>query len=759
MLSLAVPAQNSRITSLYRDRKFAEAARALEEHLKSHPDDFSSRLLMGLSYQQAGEMDKAEEILRDAVARRSDHADARYFLARVQYLRGEFQQAEKNAQLSLELRGPAARVHNLIGLIRAEEQANDAALAAYEAAIRSDPKGFAEAYLNAGILLLKLGRVADALERLNSAVELNPKSGEALYHRARAHLERDERAPAEKDLAAAAAAEFGPARRLLDQLHAGGVSSNRPTSPSVGVPAPVRFRNVAVQAGISFIVENHPTPQKYLIETMPGGVAAFDYDNDGLADIYFTNGAAIPSLEKSSPKYFNRLYRNEGGMKFTDVTAQAGVAGAGYSMGAAVADYDNDGFADIFVAGVNRNILFHNTGKGRFEDMTVRSGIRSETWSVAAGWFDYDNDGFLDLFVVNYLKWSLASNPACTDPTVRLRVYCHPGRFTGLPNTLYRNRGDGTFEDVSVRAGIASHVGKGMSVAFADYDQDGFMDVFVTNDTVPNFLFHNRGDGSFEEKGLEAGVAFTDDGKAISSMGVDFRDYDNDGRPDLAVTALSGETFPLFRYQGNGFFRDVTYPSRMGLYSAGRSGWSNAFVDFNNDGWKDLFSANSHVTDNIDKLGHYQYRQPNSVFLNSGNGIFADGSTEAGPDFAAAKAHRGCAFADFNQDGKMDVVVTSLGGQAELWQNVSPGSNRWIILQLRGKRSNRDGIGAGVRIGNQHNHVTTSFGYASSSRSGVHFGLGNTEKVAIEIQWPSGILQNLKGVSSNQVFLVHEPGP
>jgi tetratricopeptide (TPR) repeat protein len=754
-LSLVVLAQNNRITSLYRDRKFAEAAQALEEHLKQRPEDFSSRLLLGLCYQQAGNTVRAQEVLHDVVQRRPEHGDARYFLARVQYLRGEFAQAEANAQLSIKLRGPAARAYNLIGLIRAEQQQNDTALEAYEQAIRSDPQ-FGEAYLNAGILLLKLGRVPQALKNLNSAVETNPKSAEAHYHRARARLEQTERAEAEKDLRAAAALGFEPARRLLDQLRSGGVAVNRLPPQSGAVATPVRFRNVATQAGLSFIVENHATPQKYLIETMAGGVITFDYDNDGRMDIYFTNGAAIPSLEKSSPKYFNRLYRNEGGMRFTDVTAQAGVAGAGYSMGGAAADYDNDGYADIFVAGVNRNILFRNTGKGRFEDVTTRAGIRSGLWSVAAGWFDYDNDSHLDLFVINYLKWSTTLNPDCFDPARHLRVYCHPSRFAGLANTLYRNRGDGTFEDVSVRAGIASHVGKGMSVAFADYDQDGFLDAFVTNDTVPNFLFRNRGDATFEEKALEAGVAFTDDGKAISSMGVDFRDYDNDGRPDLAITALSGETFPLFRNQGNGFFRDFTYSSRIGLSSARRSGWSNGFADFNNDGWKDLFTANSHVTDNIEQFSRYRYRQPNSLFLNLG-GTFRDVSTETGPDFATAKAHRGSAFADFNNDGKLDVVVSSLREPAELWQNVSPDDNRWIVLALHGNSCNRDGIGARVRIGSQHNHVTTSVGYASSSRYGAHFGLGNLEKVAIEVWWPSGILQKLEDISTNQVLLVREP--
>jgi hypothetical protein len=529
------------------------------------------------------------------------------------------------------------------------------------------------------------------------------------------------------------------------------------TLPTAGAPPPIRFRNVAAEAGIRFRLENHATPRKHLIETMPGGVAAFDYDGDGLTDLYFTNGASIPALEKDSPKYWNRLFRNQGGMRFSDVTAQAGVAGAGYSMGAAAADYDNDGDVDLFVAGVNRNLLFRNTGQGTFDEIAARAGIQSGAWSVAAGWFDYNGDGLLDLFVVNYVRWSPDFDLFCGDPASKFRVYCHPRHFEGLPNTLYRNRGDGTFEDVSGRVGIAAHVGKGMSLAVADYDGDLLPDVFVTNDTLPNFLFRNRGDGAFEEVAARAGVAWNDDGKAVSSMGADFRDADNDGLPDLIVTALAGETFPFFQNQGKGFFRDATYPSRLGLLTARRSGWAAAFVDWNNDGWKDLFTANAHVTDNIEAFSADRYRQPNSVFVNLGNGTFADASREAGADFQQAAAHRGAAFADFDNDGRIDAAISVLGGPAELWQNVSPQSH-WIALKLEGTRSSRDAIGALVRVGTQSNHMTSALGYASSSHGPVHFGLARAEWLEqIEIVWPGGVRQTLRDVRADQVLHVREP--
>jgi hypothetical protein len=523
--------------------------------------------------------------------------------------------------------------------------------------------------------------------------------------------------------------------------------------------APIHFREVAGPAGLDFVLQNNPTPRKHLIESMPGGVAAFDYNGDGRTDIFFTNGASIPSLQKDAPKYFNRLYRNDGDMKFKDVTAEAGVAGAGYSMGAAAADYNNDGQTDLFVAGVYRNILYRNLGNGKFEDVTEAAGIKSDKWSVAAGWFDYDNDGWLDLFVVNYAHWTPEFDRYCGDRQRNLRVYCHPQYFEGLPNTLYRNRRDGTFEDVSVKSGIARHIGRGMSVAFADYDNDGFMDVFVTNDNQENFLFHNRGDGTFEEVGVIAGVALLNTGKPVSSMGTDFRDYDNDGLPDISVVGLANETFPFFRNLGGGLFEDATYRTRLSALTMAKSGWSTGFFDLNNDTWKDLFTTCSHVDDNVEMFQATQYKQSNAIFANRGDGTFSDVSAQAGEDFQVPRAHRGCAFADLNDDGRIDIVVASLQDRAELWENVSPDPNNWIILKLIGTKSNRDGIGARVRIGKQSNHMTSACGYASSSHFGVHFGLGKIATIPnIEIKWPSGIVQVLKDVKADQTLEVREPG-
>jgi hypothetical protein len=529
----------------------------------------------------------------------------------------------------------------------------------------------------------------------------------------------------------------------------------------------VRFENIAASAGVGFILRNSATPNKYQIEPMVAGVAIFDYNNDGFEDIYFVNGARIPELVKTGAEYYNRLYRNNGDGTFTDVTERAGVKGEGYSMGVAAGDYDNDGWEDLYVVGVNRNLLFHNNGDGTFTDLTERARLtgidpqRGKTWSICAGWFDYDNDGWLDLFVVNYCVWGFDKDPFCGSEFTGIRAYCHPSRFDPLPNALYHNNRDGTFTDVSATSGIGQHLGKGMGVAFADYDADGYLDVFVANDTTRNFLFRNNGDGTFSERGLQDGVAYNGDGSALSYMGADFRDVDNDGRPDLFVTAISNETFSYFHNEGGGIFDDFTHTSGLGRMSIFASGWSNGIYDLNNDGRKDLFSANSHVNDNVEFEMNVPFKQKNSIFASAGD-RFVDVSVAAGEDFQVAAAHRGCAFGDLDNDGKVDIAVSRFDGPAEIFHNVSPAGHHWLMVKTEGKLSNRDGIGAQIRLesasGTQYNQVTTSVGYASSSDRRVHFGLGPDAVVKrLEIRWPSGLRQELRDIPADQILTVTEP--
>lgn len=507
---------------------------------------------------------------------------------------------------------------------------------------------------------------------------------------------------------------------------------------------------------LPFVLRNAVSPEKHQIESIPGGVAIFDFDGDGKPDIYLVNGAPQPSLSKDHPRWNNHLYRNLGGFRFEDVTLRAGLAGEGYGMGAAAGDYDNDGHTDLLVTSVGFSRLYHNRGNGTFEDVTRMAGIPATGWPVSAGWFDYDDDGFLDLFVVNYCRWDPATEPFCGDRVAGFRTYCHPRSYPGLPNTLLHNNGDGTFTDVSAQAGIGSRVGKGMAVAFADYNGDGRIDIAVLNDTTPNLLYRNDGGGRFTETAMSAGVAIMDDGKVVSSMGVDFRDVDNDGRPDLFLTALANESFPLFRNLGKGLFQDVTYRSRIGAASLALSGWSTGIYDFDNDGWKDIFVAAGDVQDNTEVYSNRASRQRNHLFLNQG------GLTFRALAFGEAAQHRGAAFADLDGDGRVDAVVSQLNGSPSIYRNVMGGDNHWIGFELRGKTANRDAIGAQVRIvahgKTQWNQVTTAVGYLGSSEKTVRFGLGTAEEVeAVEITWPGGAKQSLAKLAAGRVHRITQP--
>ena len=531
--------------------------------------------------------------------------------------------------------------------------------------------------------------------------------------------------------------------------------------------APITFDEIGDRAGVRFLSDNGATPEKHQPEPVVGGVAIFDFDGDGYADLYFVNGADMPSLKKTGPKYKNRLFRNNRDLTFTDVTDKAGVAGSGYGMGVAVGDYDNDGRPDLFVTNVNENQLFHNNGDGTFTDVTAKAGVSGglfagkKMWSVGAAWVDYNNDGLLDLFVANYCQWDPKTEEPCS--INGNRVSCNPRMYKPLPNTLYRNNGDGTFTDVSVETGIAAHPGRGMGVAVADYDGDGFPDILVANDDFPNQLFHNVGGKSFEEVADEAGVSLSEGGNVISGMGVDFRDVFNRGLPDIWITAIEKQTFPLFKNLGHGQFADGTSMAGLGLATAEMSGWSNAIVDLDNDGWKDLYVARSNVIDNVALFTQRQYAEPNTVFRSLGTGKFEDVTPLAGSAFQLPSVNRGAAFGDLDNDGRMDLVVNVLNGKAKVFHNTTRNENHWILLKLTGVKSNRMGIGAQIRVtlengSVEYNHATTSTGYASSSDPRVHFGLGGS-RVAKEIQvvWPSGRKQVLHDVTADRVIEITEP--
>jgi hypothetical protein len=510
--------------------------------------------------------------------------------------------------------------------------------------------------------------------------------------------------------------------------------------------------------GVDFVLRNSPTPRKYLLETMPGGVALLDYNNDGLLDIFLVNAGHTRdpmrsplSFDRRDPAYWNRLYRQNKDGSFTDVTEQAGLANAGdtnYGMGVAVGDYDNDGFPDIYVTNYGKNILYHNNGDGTFTDVTAKAGVAAGGWSVSAGFFDYDNDGKLDLFVTRYLDWSVEKSKTCgtEKPT-----YCPPGEFGPVTNILYHNRGDGTFEDVSVASGIAAKKGKALGVAFADYDGDGYTDIFVTNDVIEQFLFHNNGDGTFTEVALDSGAALTNDGKMLSGMGVAFQDYDNDGLPDLLVTQLPRQPYVVFHNDGHGAFSAQELESGFGTLSGKSSGWGVGLEDFDNDGWKDAFIVQGHVFDNVEIYdSSLRYRDPPLLATNH-KGHFEKGN--AGSDVPVAG--RGAAFGDLNNDGWIDVVTTALGEHPQLFLNRG-GNLHWLTIALRGKRSNRDGYGARVQVNGQVRFATATGSYLSSNDKRLHFGIGSALTADVEIRWPSGIHQVLRAVKADQFLVIEE---
>ena len=525
---------------------------------------------------------------------------------------------------------------------------------------------------------------------------------------------------------------------------------------------PIHF----VYRPIDFKLDSCETPERHAPETMAGGVAVFDYNNDGYLDVFFTNGADIRTLKKTSAKYSDRLFENDGKGNFKDVTEKAGLAGVGFDNAVAIGDYDNDGYEDIFVGGVHGNRLYHNNGDGTFTDVTAKAGLNKPDsqygplWCVGAAWVDVNNDGLLDLFVVNYLAWDINTERTCEAAPGQFD-YCHPKFYKPTPNQLFLNNGDGTFRDVSAESGIRAHPGKGMGVGIADYDLDGLMDIFVTNDKMYNSFFHNKGGGKFEEIAFQAGLALAANGEFISGMGVDFRDIDNDGYPDIAFAALDKETFPLFRNLGTGSFEDITERSGLAWLSLPMAGYSPTIADFDNDGWKDMFVTRGHVQ-SLGYASRVQVAQPNTVFRNQGGTRFQALTAEAGLTAQAPSRHRGSAIGDLNGDGRLDVVVSALSAPAEIWMNDSPGGNHWLEFALEGTKSNRDGIGARIKVvaggTTQYSHVSFAAGYASSSAGPTHFGLGaNKSADRVEIRWPSGITQELKNVPADQIVKVKEP--
>jgi hypothetical protein len=553
-------------------------------------------------------------------------------------------------------------------------------------------------------------------------------------------------------------------RRELLKFMGTALAVPRISPKSAPPPLKVKFVDVAAPAGIHFRHENAATPEKYLIETMGSGCGWIDYDQDGFLDLYLANGAAT-KLYKPAQPLRSALYHNNGDGTFTDVTEKAGVGAEGlFGMGVAVGDFDNDGFPDLFVLGYGRCILYHNNGDGTFTDVTARAGVANEgRWGSSAAWFDYDNDGRLDLVIANYVDWSPERNFWCGEHGPEMRSYCHPDDYNGEPPRLYHNNGNGTFTDVSERSGVGLKPGNGLGIVTFDYDDDGWQDIFISNDSIPNFLFHNNRDGTFSEVAFAAGVAVSADGRAEAGMGADAADVVGNGRMDLLVTHLDSQLARLYENQGGGVFDDATLECQIGYATFHSSGFGARFMDYDNDGARDIFMANGHVLDNIQKYNaSVHYAEPKMMFRNTGRGIFENVSEELGGDFRLPRVSRGAAIGDFDNDGDLDILVNNNGQAPQLLRNDGGNQNHWLELLLIGTKSNRDGVGARVKVAAGglilYDQRKGGMSYQSAQDPRLHFGLGQRSRVdAIEIRWPSGIQQILKDVRANQILRVKEP--
>ncbi len=541
----------------------------------------------------------------------------------------------------------------------------------------------------------------------------------------------------------------------------------RAQNPAVGDAPPGQFVDATAASGVRFKDVASHTSKKYLLETMGSGVAVFDYDNDGLLDLFFANGAPVldPTPkgtipQKKSEADWNRLYHQKKDGSFEDVTVKAGLEGVGYGMGVAVGDYDNDGFEDLYVTAYGGNKLYHNNGNGTFTDVTESSGTAGNGWSTSAAWVDLDNDGLLDLVVLRYVQWDW-DDVWCGEHREGYRAYCHPDIFPAIPALVYHNDGHGHFTEVAQKIGMALP-GKGLGVAIADFDRDGKIDVAVANDSMLEFLYRNKGNGTFEETGLTAEIAVDGDGRTYAGMGLDFQDYNNDGLPDLVITNLANQKYALYRNNGDGSFTYDTYVSGMARMTLLHSGWGIHFLDYDNDGLKDLLVAQGHDLDTVELSSpQLHYKEPMLLARNTGKG-FVDVSSRSGVVFQQPWVSRGMAVGDLDNDGRLDAVVSTNDGAAHILHNETVTTNHWLILNLVGHKSNRDGIGAEIKVttskGTQQVTVTTAGSYLSSNDKRAHFGLGpDTAAKEIEIRWPSGTVQKLGAIKGDQILVVDEP--
>ena len=747
------PYYNHRALIFSRQKQFTKALTAILKAIELRPPSHLKYYYFNLAgiYRDLLRLDDARDTYSKTLAIDPNFYRARVELGKIYLDRNRTEKALEQFTLAAQIEPATAELYRLMGRAHARAQNHPEAVRAFRRALELNPRLHTIHY-RLGMSLKHLGQIEASQRHLETFQSLQAEAEQKEYHDLQVEVARrsDLQRPQElqEDLSPVQVPLHPPASRLPD--------GDEPPRP-----AEVLFRNVAREAGVDFRHLNGATPEKYMPETMGSGGLFFDFNNDGWIDIFLVNGGSLVDAELAASARHS-LYRNNADGTFREVTPGSGIGKNGYGMGACAADYDNDGWVDLYLAQFGENVLYRNNGDETFSDVTPAAGVGSTLWSSSCAFADIDNDGDVDLYVVNYVDFALDNHKYCGSHVEGLRSYCHPNVYQALPDLLYRNDGDGTFTDITREASVYSLDGKGLGVAFGDYNGDGWTDIYVANDSVSNFLYRNQGNGKFSETALWAGVAVDGNGPPEAGMGTDWGDFDNDGLLDLYVTNLNSETHTLYHNAPDGLFTDVTWQAGLGEPTLPFVGFGTAFFDYDSDGDLDLVVAQGHILDNVHKShDNITYPQRNLLFRNEKKGIFAELGLASGPGFKLEKVSRGLAFGDIDNDGDLDLLINNCNQTADLLRNEGRTGNNWLLVKTFGTKSNRDGIGTRLSLtANQHTQirqVSAGSSYQSQNDLRVHFGLGHTSHIdVLELRWPSGTVDVLKNVKINQILKIRE---
>lgn len=677
---------------------------------------------------------------------------ARIGIGEIYLERGLTDKAIQELSLAASIEPKLAKPYLLMGLAHARAGDHPQAVEAFLKALERDPNNHRTHY-NLSMSLKRLGRLEEARQHLEIYEKSEARAEEKEFQELQLEVAR------RRDLQQAQ--DGKRATSSMEPLAEGGAKESGTTMSSSHPESTVAFKNVASQAHVTFRHFNGATPEKYMPETMGSGCLFFDYDDDGWVDIFLVNSGSLvdPRLAEAAR---SALYHNNRDGTFTDVTEKSGIKNQGYGMGACAADYDNDGRVDLYLTNFGTNVLYHNDGNGIFSDVTKKAGVGSTSWGSSCAFADIDKDGYVDLFVVNYVDFSMDNHKYCGSQIEGLRSYCHPNVYRGLPNVLYHNNGDGTFSDITHQAGVYTRAGKGLGVAFGDFNNDGWTDIYVANDSVANFLYRNHGDGTFDEIGLSSGVAVDENGMPRAGMGTDWGDIDNDGLLDIYVTNLNSETNTLYRNLGGGLFTDITWQAGLGEPTLPFVGFGTAFVDFDNDGDLDIVVANGHILDNVNaSRDNITYAQRKLLFRNDSKGHFQEVGQASGPAFNQEKVSRGLAIGDVDNDGALDILINNCNQTADLLRNDNHTKNHWLMIKVVGTKSNRDGIGTRIVLTagklTQVREIKAGSSYQSQNDIRAHFGLGTASIVdRLELRWPSGTVDVLENLRADEILTIRE---